>query len=219
MQKYDVRVQAQPMGLFETPVVYSELNGADQLLLDLEKAIRDKKLQDNGVIRSNVGSWHSDTNMLEWGGSAASQLAQHAVSVAKRMSHFIGGSSEDLDWSVRMWANVTPQGGLNHIHAHPGNLWAAVLYLDMGETSDGQDVGGNFYLEDPRFPLCAMRENALRMIGLDGKPQQVEVEFKLSRGKLIVFPAWLRHGVRQYTGKRERISIAMNIDASRRTHP
>ena len=115
-----------------------------------------------------------------------------------------------------MWANVTPNGGLNHIHVHPGNLWAAVLYLDMGDGADEEDVGGNFYLEDPRFPMCAMRETALRMVGSDGQAQQYEVDFKLARGNLIVFPAWLRHGVRQYTGARERISIAMNIDATRR---
>ena len=54
------------------------------------------------------------------------------------------------------------------------------------------------------------------MIGIDSQPQQYEVEFKLGRGNLVVFPAWLRHGVRPYTGKRERISIAMNIDAQRK---
>ncbi|MFL2854856.1 MAG: putative 2OG-Fe(II) oxygenase [Pseudohongiellaceae bacterium] len=33
----------------------------------------------------------------------------------------------------------------------------------------------------------------------------------ISRGNLIFFPAWLRHGVRPYSGNRERISIAPNI--------
>lgn len=203
------------MGLFETPVVYSELQGAENLLADLESAIRTQRANSPGVQRSNIGSWHSDTDMLQWGGPAAQQLAHHAIALAKRMSHFLGGTADDLDWTVSMWANVTPQGGLNQTHVHPGNLWAAVLYLDMGKSEGGGDAGGNFYLEDPRFPLCAMRENALRMLGIDGKPQQVEVDFNLSRGNLIVFPAWLRHGVRPYTGSRERISIAMNIDARR----
>ena len=215
-QTYDFRIEAQQLGLFETPVVYSELSGADQLMADLETAIRSRMRNEKGLQRSNIGGWHSDTDMLDWGGSAAQKLASSAISLSKRLSHFIGGTAEDLDWSVKMWANVTPSGGLNHIHAHPGNLWAAVLYLDMGDTEDGVDVGGNFYLEDPRFPMCAMRETALRMMGIDGKPQQYEVEFKLARGNLIVFPAWLRHGVRAYSGPRERISIAMNIDARRR---
>ena len=216
LQRYDVKVKAQQLGLFETPVVYSELQGAEQLMIDLESSIRGKRKSDAGVQRSNIGSWHCDTDMLEWGGAAAKQLESSAISVAKRMSHFLGGSADDLDWCVRMWANITPQGGLNHIHAHPGNLWAAVLYLDMGDSAKDEDVGGNFYLEDPRFPMCAMRETAFRLVGVNGQPQQYEVDFKLARGNLIVFPAWLRHGVRPYSGSRERLSVAMNIDAVRR---
>ncbi len=116
-----------------------------------------------------------------------------------------------------MWANVTSTGGLNHVHAHPGNLWAAVLYLDMGDETDSQeDVGGAFYIEDPRFPMAAMHNTSVRMIGIDSQPQQYEVDLKLARGNLVVFPAWLRHGVRPYTGKAGRVSIAMNIDAQRK---
>lgn len=215
---YNIKVEAQQMGLFETPVVYSKLNNAERLMAELEQVIRARQAENDGVKRSNIGSWHSDSDMLDWGGAAANQLATTATNVCKRMSHFLGGSADDLNWSVRMWANVTPHGGLNQVHAHPGNLWAAVLYLDLGAATEGEEVGGNFYLEDPRFPMCAMRETALRMSGMDGKPQQYEVDFKLARGNLIVFPAWLRHGVRPYTGSRERISIAMNVDAQRK-HP
>jgi len=214
--KYDIKIKAQQLGLFETPVVYSELSNAEQLMNDLGAAIREQQRVSPGINRSNLGGWHSDTNMLDWGGPAADQLSRSAISLAKRMSHFLGGTADDLDWSVRMWANVTSEEGLNQLHAHPGNLWAAVLYLDMGCNENNEDVGGKFYLEDPRFPMCAMRETALRMIGINGQPQQYEVDFNLARGNLIVFPAWLRHGVRRYTGTRERISIAMNIDAQRR---
>jgi hypothetical protein len=92
-----------------------------------------------------------------------------------------------------------------------------VLYIDMGHETEQEshDAGGSFYLEDPRFPMAAMRDTAFRMRGVDGQPQQYQTEIQLQRGNLIVFPAWLRHGVRPYTGKRERISVAMNIDAVR----
>lgn len=213
---YSVKVEAQHVGLFETPVVYSNLQNGDQLMQDLEVAIRKRMAESDGLRRSNIGGWHSDSDMLDWGGAAAEKLAQTATSIAKRLSHFLEGSSDDFDWVVRMWANVTPKNGMNHIHAHPGNLWAAVLYLDMGGADANQELGGSLYLEDPRFPMAAMRETSLRMLGVNGEPQKYEVDFKLQRGNLIVFPAWLRHGVRQYKGDGERISIAMNIDAQRK---
>ena len=213
---YAVKVEAQHLGLFETPVAYSKLSEAEALINDLEKAIRQRKANSEGLSRSNIGSWHSDTDMLEWGGAAAGKLAQTAISIAKRMSHFQEGSADDFNWYVRMWANVTPAGGLNHVHAHPGNLWAAVLYLDLGGAEEDDSLGGSLYLEDPRFPLAAMKETSLRMLGSNGQPQQYEVDMRLQRGTLIVFPAWLRHGVRVYKGERERISIALNIDARRK---
>ena len=54
------------------------------------------------------------------------------------------------------------------------------------------------------------------MRGVDGQPQQYQTEIELQRGNLILFPAWLRHEVRPHTGKGERITIAMNIDAQGR---
>lgn len=219
MQNYDnrppLKVEAQQLGFFESPVVYSRLTDSDQLLTDLEAAIRENMANSKGLDRSNVGGWHSDTSMLDWGGSAARKLADTAVKICKRVSHFKDSHVDNFDWTVRMWANVTPHGGLNQAHAHPGNLWAAVLYLDLGEEADStSEVGGAFYIEDPRFPMAAMHNTGFRLLGADGQPQQYEMEFNLTRGNLIVFPAWLKHGVRRYMGNRERISIAMNIDAA-----
>jgi uncharacterized protein (TIGR02466 family) len=137
------------------------------------------------------------------------------VNIAKRMSHFKESSAEERDWQVRMWANVTPEGGFNHLHSHPGNLWAVLLDIDMGNEpgESEQKVGGHLYLEDPPFPMAAMRDTSFRMMGVNGQPQQYESEIQLQRGNLIVFLAWLRHGVRPFRGKRERISVAMNVDA------
>ena len=157
-----LRVEAQPVGLFETPVAYGRLKNAEALMQQLEATIRERMAGDDGLARSNIGGWHSDTDMLNWGGEPARKLADAAVNIAKRMSHFKESTAEDRDWLVRMWANVTPDGGLNHLHSHPGNLWAAVLYIDMGNEpgESEQSAGGNFYLEDPRFPMAAMRDTS-----------------------------------------------------------
>lgn len=217
-EQEQIKVEAHHVGLFETPIAYCRLKNGEELMVDLEQSIRKKMAEDEGVQRSNIGSWHSATDMLIWAGDSAQRLAETAVNIVRRLSHFKESSPDNYDWVVRMWANVTPSGGLNHLHSHPSNLWAAVLYIDMGNDPENPEepVGGHFYMEDPRFPMAAMKDTAFRMVSSDGTPQQYESELKLQRGSLVVFPAWLRHGVRVYQGDRERISIAMNINAQRK---
>jgi uncharacterized protein (TIGR02466 family) len=111
-----------------------------------------------------------------------------------------------------MWANVSPAGAVNMSHAHPGVLWAAVYYVATG-GGPGEEVGGELYLEDPRFPVPQMTFPGFRALGADGQPQGVEHRIAPSRGDLVLFPGWMRHGVRPHAGKADRISIAMNIYA------
>lgn len=205
----DIKVEAQRSALFETPIVLAKVKNADGLMDELLSAIKAKQAESDGMRRSNVGGWHSDTEMLKWGGDAAQTLADKTIAIAKRMSTFAKATHDDFDWWCQMWANVSTRGAWNHMHIHPGNLWSAVFYLDMG----GDNSGGQFYFEDPRFPISAMHNTRFRFAGPDGAPQPWQPELKLARGDLIMFPAWLRHGVRPYDGDGERISIALNVDA------
>jgi uncharacterized protein (TIGR02466 family) len=201
-----IRVRAEQLGLFETSVLHGQLSGAEAMSAALEAAIRAHMAREPGIGRSNVGGWHSKTDMLGWGGAAAAKLAEIAVKVAKRMSVFDG---QEPEWDVRMWANVSPPGALNMSHAHPGVLWAAVYYV----ATPGE--GGELYLEDPRFPLPQSSWPGFRVRGVDGQPQDVEHRIAPKRGDLVLFPGWMRHGVRPHQGASERISIAMNLGVKR----
>ncbi len=150
--------------------------------------------------------------MLDWGGPAAAKLADLAIKAAKRLSHFEDRDPATVEWTIRMWANVSPPGALNMSHAHPGVLWAAVYYVDMGSPPADGDPGGELFFEDPRFPVPLMRLPGFRLKGVDGQPQPVEQRLLTRAGDLVLFPAWVRHGVRPHHGTGDRISIAMNID-------
>jgi uncharacterized protein (TIGR02466 family) len=213
-----LRIRAAQVGLYETPVLHGQVVDAAPLCTALAQAIARHRAANPGIARSNVGGWHSATDMLDWGGAPAAQLADVAVRTAKRLSHFDGRDAASYGWTVRMWANVSPAGALNTSHSHPGVLWAAVFYVDMGTPpADGGaagDAGGELFFEDPRFPVPYMRLPGFRMVGIDGQPQQVERRLPTRAGDLVLFPAWLRHGVRPHRGTGDRISIAMNIDVA-----
>lgn len=208
-----LRMRAGRLGLFETPVMHASLADPEAITPALERAIRARMAEDAGINRSNFGGWHSRTDMLKWGGSAAARLSDAAIRLAKRASHFEDRDPASVHWSTRMWANVSPPGALNMNHAHPGVLWAAVYYVDMGAAPGESDTGGELYLEDPRFPMTLMTFPGFRAIGADGQPQSHEFVVPASRGDLVLFPGYLRHGVRPHRGSRDRISIAMNIYA------
>ncbi len=53
----------------------------------------------------------------------------------------------------------------------------------------------------------------IRAIGADGNPQVIEQRVRTERGDLVMFPGFVRHGVRPHRGSRDRVSIAMNIYA------
>ena len=207
-----IRVRAAQIGLYETPILHGRLADAAALTAALRTAILDRYAAAPSLARSNVGGWHSATDMLDWGGPAATALADTAVKMAKRASHFDGCDAATVEWTVKMWANVSPPGALNMSHAHPGVLWAAVYYIDMGVAPAEGEAGGELFFEDPRFPVPFMRLPGFRLIGIDGQPQPVERRLPTEAGDLILFPAWLRHGVRPHLGTGDRISIAMNID-------
>lgn len=208
-----IRTQATRLALFETPVAQCALQDADVMLEDIRRVVLDKMAGDPGVERSNVGGWHSDVDMLVWGGAGAKKLADTAIGVAKRMTAFHSYTHDDYLWVCQMWANVSDQNASNHLHIHPGNLWSGALYVDMGGAEEDPGLGGEFYFEDPRFPLTVMHNTQFRFAGADGHPAPISPTFRPKRGEILMFPAWLRHGVRPYKGDKQRISIAFNVDA------
>lgn len=207
-----LRIRAAQIGMFETPILHGQVDDAAAINAALRTTILAQAEATPTLNRSNVGGWHSATDMLSWGGPAAARLSDLAIRTVRRLSHFEGRDAASVEWTVRMWANISPAGALNMSHAHPGVLWAAVYYVDMGDPPPGDDAGGELFFEDPRFPLPLMRLPGFRLLGTDGLPQPVERRLATTAGDLVIFPAWVRHGVRPHKGARDRISIAMNID-------
>lgn len=195
--------------LFYTPVIEVRLPDADRLVPALKQVILDRKAGSPGVRRSNIHGWHSDIEMLEWGGEAALHLARETMQVCGRFTRDVNAApgQSRYEMGLEMWANVSPAGASNQMHAHPGSFWSASFYIDDG--GDTQD--GAFVAQDPRFPMIRMVAPDLVHCDEAGEKQLSQFRVKPEPGKLVIFPSWLMHAVRPHTGPRDRISIAMNI--------
>ncbi|GEQ99809.1 hypothetical protein JCM17845_04330 [Iodidimonas gelatinilytica] len=142
--------------MFETPVVVSRLAQAAQINPRLLEAIRARRAENPGIARSNILGWHSDTEMLQWGGSAAADLLQHMVRLCDLQTSDTGaieGAPPRFVWGFEMWANVSPPNASNQSHAHPGAIWSAVYYVDDGYAgSKERTLGGNWFFTIRVFP-------------------------------------------------------------------
>ena len=206
---------------FSTPFVSDELQSAAGIAA-LRAAVEAEHARDGrGVSISNIGGWHSNTDMLGWGGEAAKALALKAMSMADTATADVkaepGTNFADgrFGWHPEMWANVSERGNANQYHTHPGSYWSAVAYIDDGYNgSDDPALGGELQLQDPRMPMVRMTAPDLRLVGPDLKPMQNEVSVRPKTGLIVLFPSWLQHAVRPFHGEGTRISIAINLIAA-----
>jgi len=205
----------QAAGLFETPLIIDEIPGSAGLNAALRSAILKRQQEDQGLSISNVGGWHSDTQMLTWGGEAAQALNQRIVAAVDRFTVDIrGGETRRHKWAPEMWANVSPPGASNRHHCHPGAYWSAVYYVDDGYGgSPDRALGGELVLFDPRMPTVRMAAPDLRFRRPGQQPEHDEVQLRPATGRIVIFPAWLSHAVLAYNGHATRISVAVNLTA------
>ncbi len=199
------------LDLFSTPILKAFPDQYEQLNVELLQNIEQERVRSPGIYRSNLGGWHSEINMSQWGGPAAQTLAEFGAFVAgSHMSDIAPSGKRKFNWVIDMWANVNNPGDSNSAHCHPGSFWSAVYYVDPGGSEDKKG-GGELIFEDPLYPLAYMGVPNLVFKDTDGEAMQSQVAIRPQAGLLVVFPSWLRHSVNRHLGTRDRISIALNL--------
>ena len=199
------------MDLFTTPILKASPPNADDLSRALLEVIAAHRKTHAGIDRSNLGGWHSDTDMANWGGDASRELANFAVNtVSPHMADVTKAGKRQFGWQVEMWANVNGPGHANQMHCHPASFWSGVYYPDPG-GSEIEGNGGELLLEDPRYPMAYMMMPDLLLRDAHSEPMYSQVAIRPVAGRIVLFPSWLRHSVRPHGGDRERVSIALNL--------
>lgn len=210
----DSAPQVSMLGLFPTPLLSLDLPDPGDLNAALKTSITQRRANHPGIARSNLLGWHSDANMVDWAGQAGTYLIRAAIQMCSGATTYVGegAAPPDLDWGAQMWANVSPPGAGNEMHAHPGAIWSIVYYVDdgYGKKSDRAE-GGELILADPRYPSNRMYMPEVGIRGPDGEPQSPQHVVTPRTGRMVAFPSWVLHSVRPYSGNGERISIAINL--------
>jgi uncharacterized protein (TIGR02466 family) len=100
------------------------------------------------------------------------------------------------------WFNVFAYGQQERMHHHMGTgiILSGVYYVAAPET------GGSFFFHDP------VRERTMHHAYYgQGATDAHEIEVRNRPGQLLMFPAWLLHGVSANHTQQQRVSIAFNL--------
>ncbi len=190
--------------VYPTPILQRQCDDAPAVNAALRDAILERAEPAKGAAKSNVGGWHSDTDLFDWPVPEVRVLLGWAAKATKSMmaaTTRVDGVTGDLDaWG---WANVLYAGGYNLPHVHGDAMWSGVYYVDIGEEDPADPLAGTLELLDPRGGIEALK--------IPGQPFSGGYRVRPRDGLLVLFPSWLQHFVRPYRGARPRISCAFNL--------
>ena len=182
---------------FFPTIIYGHDTQLDNNFLANEIVAWSKK--NSGVKKTNVGGWHSETNMHE--------LPQFKPLVDElfKMQHQVF-KEEWLDREPvlgNMWANINYKGGYNRPHIHPNSLFSGVYYVHAQPNS------GKLVCNDPRPGI--QTNMPTRVKGQPPKHLWREIHLEPKEGRILMFPSWLWHCVEPNESNDIRISVSFNF--------
>ena len=190
--------------LFPTPIYFKMVKDPKKLNKTLFPLIKAWSKTDKGEEKTNSGGgWHSPTNMnfkKEY-----KPLTDELFIMQEEIYKDYGMAAKAA--LGNMWANINNPGAYNKQHIHPNSQWSGVYYVKVPKNS------GRLFVEDPRpGPNMVMPRR------LDGLPKGLwrVVAYPAIEGQIIMFPAWLPHGVeinksKEKGEKGSRVSVSFNF--------
>ena len=189
---------------FPQPIFRYKVENYKTFNKELEEYIYKLKEEDNeGVVRSNRGGWHSKSFKVREKGTIQNRFTQE-------LSQYIFDVIQTYGWKCvpervvvsEMWAIINKPRDFNVIHTHPNAYLSAAYYVKAPEKA------GRFVIENPlsvarhSYPAHATKtEYNIKAAALD-----------IEEGDLLLFPAYLPHKVNENKSDEDRIVISFNVN-------
>jgi hypothetical protein len=196
-----------------------ELNqGLARIILEKERAITasGNALEVAGLQSGLTTHW-LEYNVLSWDYPEIAEFRQMVLNGLREYFKLVGDPDHaGFEISgISCWANVLRYGEYLEVHHHDPGFVSAHYQVQSGfsegeELNESQpgDSGNTVYFR----PGFLDRSHGGKQAGTTSPwDSDWRISTRPVEGKLFFFPSYLRHEVRPYMGKRERISIAMDV--------
>ena len=192
------------LNLFPQPVFKYKVSNFKEYNEKLSEYIYNLNSEDKeGVQRSNRGGWHSnsfklkDTNSIQY--KFAMETTKYVFDAIKTYGWVL---EPDKVICSEMWAIINKKNNLNTIHTHPNNYLSAAYYVKAAKDCGKIKFLNPVEMAKERYPKL---ENPTEF-------NQNGIEIQPREGDLLIFPAYLMHGVNRNQTDEDRIVISFNVD-------
>ena len=121
---------------------------------------------------------------------------------------------KSVNLSMRAWVNISKPGGYLAKHHHPDCNLAGVLWIKALQNS-GNIVFHNPRTFDPFLQSAKKREIDSYTDDFKNKFNiYSDYDFPPTEGRILIFPSYLEHQVRENKSNKDRISVSFNIKLS-----
>ena len=190
---------------FSTPICKYKISGYESKQGELVNFIRQLKKKSKGIQSSNYDGWHSERNFHQYNVPVVQWLVRRVNMAAIKAIQKINNTSEGVDLRLReMWVNINKRGNWNMPHIHAVK-WSGVIYVD-GEPAPDKDPNDKKQMREGDTVFL----NPVPEAAYFGQPNSVPYSFEV--GQMLFFPGYLMHMVAPHKSRRDRITIAFNVD-------
>jgi hypothetical protein len=219
-----------PELLWPIPILSIQLHGCEELNRGLARIVFEKEREVVAMNRptpvagqtKGLGSHWLEYNVLNWKFPEVVEFRRHVLDGLREYIAMIGGDPDHPDYKIKgisCWANILRFGDSLEVHHHDPGFVSVHYQVQTGYPRDGEekhpgtvgrdDMGHTVYYR----PGFLDRSHGGRQAGANVSPWDSEWKRNAEpvEGKLVIFPSFVRHEVRPYMGRRERISIAMDV--------
>tara|TARA_E500000331_G_C17055907_1_gene626063 strand:- start:175 stop:777 length:603 start_codon:yes stop_codon:yes gene_type:complete len=190
---------------FSTPIYLSEIKGStfDNVQEEISSCI--DKLDFN--MNDDWGKTHfmSDINFTEhmFGKHSLTHLMDAIDRHLKRYMKEIGYEPMQEYHYDSSWVALFEKGNYGHIHDHGAVDISGVYY----HKTNGKD--GNIFFESPNTNLASSLPFSHLSNSMTCEPKE---------GRILLFPGWLKHGIKMNETDDTRISLSFNIYFNNERH-